>query len=182
MLRLIAVRHGQSEFNLRGLCNDDPRRSVNLTERGRQQAAAAAVDIALSRAEVVFTSPLPRAVQTAAIVARRLGLATRQDDRLADIRSGCDGRPVAEYLEAIAHDPVDARLPGGESLRDYHARVAGFLDAVRDAAWSTIVVVAHEETLRIIHACAHRLPLADVVGMPFANGCPYTFQFDRLKR
>ena len=41
-MKIILIRHGESEGNVAHLINDDPSRPVNLTERGRAQAEAAA--------------------------------------------------------------------------------------------------------------------------------------------
>jgi probable phosphoglycerate mutase len=96
------------------------------------------------------------------------------EDRLGDIRSGFEGRPVADYLAAIAHDPVDARA-GGESLRDYARRVGGFIEELQRSSTQTALLVAHEETLRVIEAWCHGLGLAAVAGKAFENCRPYLF-------
>lgn len=172
-MRLIALRHGQSGYNLLGLCNDDPSRHVDLTELGIQQAQQAAGALAGEPIEHIFCSPLLRAHRTADIVGQELGLDPAIDRRLADIRSGFDGRPVTEYFAAIAHDPVDARPAGGESLRDYGQRVGGFLDWLTDQALDCVLLVAHEETLRICQARCEGLPLDAVVGRVFENCVPF---------
>lgn len=41
-MKIILVRHGEAESNVAHIINDDPRRIVNLTERGRAQAEEAA--------------------------------------------------------------------------------------------------------------------------------------------
>jgi probable phosphoglycerate mutase len=203
-MRIIGLRHGQSEFNLLGLCNDDPAREVDLTALGREQAAQAgellaggsprAVDRsnrppllrarraaaqedpgALGPIDAIFCSPLLRAHQTALIVADRLGLPLQVEPRLSDIRSGFDGRPVTDYLAAIAHDPVDVRA-GGESLRDYARRVGGFLDELACTPAETVLLVAHEETLRVIEARCLGLELAAVAGKAYENCRPYCFK------
>jgi probable phosphoglycerate mutase len=173
-VRLIALRHGQSRYNLLGLCNDDPAVPVDLTELGRSQAHAAATALAGEAIGAIFCSPLPRARQTAEIVAGTLRIDVTEESRLADIRSGFEGRPVADYLAAIAHDPVDASA-GGESLRDYAGRVGGFLDELAGKPFETVLLVAHEETLRVIQARCEGLPLAQVAGRPFGNCRPYRF-------
>lgn len=174
-MRIIGLRHGQSQYNVAGLCNDDDRRAVDLTPQGTGQAEAAAAalrDAALAQA---YCSPLLRARRTAAIVAGALGLDVTIEPRLADIRSGFDGRPVADYLQAIAADPVDMRVNGGESLRDYRLRVDGFLDELLQRGVDDLLLVAHEETLRMLDARSHGLPLAGVVGKAFAHCVPYEF-------
>lgn len=181
-MRVVGLRHGQSEYNLLGLCNDDPARRVELTAQGVDQAQRAGGRLLDQGVERIFASPLRRAERTAGIVARTLGLSVTLEPRLADIRSGCEGRPVAEYLRAIAADPVDARVNGGESLRDYQRRVDGFLDWLDAQSWGCVLLVAHEETLRILDARYHGWLLGAVVGRAFANCEPYVFQSDNGKR
>jgi probable phosphoglycerate mutase len=175
-MQLIALRHGQSQYNALGLCNDDPSIPVGLTEAGEAQADAAVELLVTESIDAVFASPLPRAHQTADRVAGKLGITVALDTRLGDIRSGFEGRPVVEYLAAIAHDPVDARV-GGESLREYAGRVGGFLGWLAPQPLETVLIVAHEETLRVIKAHCEDLPLVEVEGQPFDNCRPYRFFF-----
>ncbi|MCU0767292.1 MAG: histidine phosphatase family protein [Gammaproteobacteria bacterium] len=174
-MRVWAVRHGESEYNLLRLCNDDPAQPVHLTARGRAQAAAAAERLAVSPVDAVYASPLPRARETAAIIAARIGAAVTVDARLADIRSGCEGRPVAEYQAAIAHDPLHARPNGSESLLDHRDRVAGFLAWLKEQSHAGVILVCHEETLRVLRSEAEDIPPADAVDLAFANGEIYAF-------
>lgn len=174
-MRVLAVRHGQSEYNLEGLCNSDPGRPVHLTALGRDQARLAAERLLAEGVEQIYCSALPRARETADLIAARLGLPVRVDARLNDIRSGCEDRPVQAYFAAIADDPIGTRLPGGESLLDYAHRVGGFLDEVAQEPSACILLVAHEETLRIVQAWAQGLSLEQVVGRPYANADVYAF-------
>ena len=41
-MKVYALRHGQSQYNLLGLCNDDPKTDVHLNDTGKLQAQAAA--------------------------------------------------------------------------------------------------------------------------------------------
>jgi broad specificity phosphatase PhoE len=175
-MRFVGLRHGQSTYNLQQLCNDDPLRDVPLTGVGIAQAEAALPRLRHYALSAVYCSPLPRAVQTARIVNQGLRLPLRILDGLADIRSGCDGLPVADYLAAIAHDPLHARVGDGESLLDHFQRVSACLDrlAAQGADWP--LLVAHEETLRVFKAWAEGLSLEQVVGLPFDNALPYAFE------
>lgn len=177
-MRLITLRHGQSGYNLRGLCNDDPAGNVDLTDVGIAQARQAADALTGEPIERIFCSPLLRARRTADIVGERVGQLPVTDERLADIRSGFDGRPVDEYFAAIAADPVNTRPQGGESLRDYFHRVDGFLDWLAGQPWQCVLLVAHEETLRMCRAHCEGLPLEAVVGRHFDNGVPYAWSLD----
>jgi probable phosphoglycerate mutase len=174
-MRVHAVRHGQSEYNLLRLCNDDPARPVPLTALGRAQAADAGALLAGRGIEIFYSSPLPRARETAAIVGERIGSSVITDARLADIRSGCEGRPVTEYQAMIAHDPLHARPNGGESLLDYRARIVAFLDWLAAQPHAAVVLVAHEETLRVFKGVAEGLPPAATIDLAFGNCEVYSF-------
>ncbi len=151
-MNLYAMRHGRTNYNELELCNDDPNVDVHLNDIGLQQARAAAErlrDVALDR---IIASPLPRTRQTAGVVNQYHGLPIEVHPNIADIRSGFDGLPVEAYFDAIAHDPLHARVNGGESLLDHKQRVLGFVDWLAEQPQENILVVAHEETLRVFVA------------------------------
>jgi alpha-ribazole phosphatase len=168
-MRLLCLRHGQSEYNILGLCNDDPGRPVPLTARGRAQAGAAAAALAGEPLERVFCSELPRARETAAIIARPHQLAVQPHPALNDIRTGCDGRPVAEYFRALGGNRLTDRVGSGETLLDHQARVLGFLDWLQPQPLTTVLVVAHEETLRVFAVWQRQLPPPALEGLAFGN-------------
>jgi probable phosphoglycerate mutase len=152
-MNVYVMRHGHTSYNALGLCNDDPNTDVHLSETGIQQAQAAAEqlrDVSLDR---IIVSPLPRTRQTAEIINRYHHAPIEVHPALADIRSGFDGRAVGEYFAAIAHDPLNARVNGGESLLDHKQRVLGFIHWLQQQPQDTVLVVAHEETLRVFVAC-----------------------------
>ena len=70
MTRLLVVRHGQSEWNAIGRWQG--RADPPLTDEGRRQVADAAK--VLGTFDAVVASPLVRAVETAAVLADRLGI------------------------------------------------------------------------------------------------------------
>ena len=174
-MQYIGLRHGQSVFNLQHLCNDDPQRAVPLTALGERQAAQAAEQLRDQSLNSIYCSPLPRTVQTAEIINAELGLPLHIESGLADIRSGFDGRPVADYMAAIAHDPLHAQVNGGESLWEHFQRVTACLHALAERAEGPVLLVAHEETLRVCHAHTQGLSAQQVIGLPFANCVPYRF-------
>jgi len=166
---IYALRHGQTNYNLLGLCNDDPQRDVHLTDRGRTQAEAAAEQLKDTPIERIFTSRLPRTIQTAQVINRHHGVDIEPHPELDDIRSGFDGRPVEAYFAATGSDRLHLRVNGGESLLDYRQRVLGFLDGLRQQPLDSVLLVVHEETLRVLHAYFHRLSPAEMEGLSFGN-------------
>ena len=152
-MNVYVIRHGHTNYNDLGLCNDDPNADVHLDELGKQQAQAAAErlrDVTLDR---MIVSPLPRTRQTAEFINRYHEAPIDIHPDITDIRSGFDGRPVALYFSAIAHDPLHARVNGGESLLDHKQRVLRFIDWLQHQPQDNVLVVAHEETLRVFIAC-----------------------------
>ena len=149
------VRHGQSEWNVLRLTQGQtvhPR----LTALGREQAARAADQIAADVAAAgvgvdrIITSDLVRAVETAEIVAARLGVPVVVDPRLREQHLGSlEGRSYEETW-AIA-DELDwsdpyAPIAGGESLMDVYERMAAVLTDL-DASRTT-VLVSHGDAIR----------------------------------
>jgi len=176
-MRIHCMRHGQSEYNLLGLCNDDPGRNVRLTALGRLQAEAAARQLNAVRFDAIFCSELPRARETAEIVASGRGLSPSPNPLLNDIRSGCDGRPVAEYFALIAADRLHSRVGAGETLLEHKARVLQFLDWLLAQSLRQVLLVAHEETLRVFFAVAHGMSDAAMLDLSFANCEVFEIEF-----
>ena len=172
---LYCMRHGHSEYNLLGLCNDDPTRNVRLTELGRQQAQGAAEQLREVPLERIICSELPRTRETAEIVNRHHRLPVEVHAGLNDIRSGCDGHPVAEYFRAIAADRLHTRLGDGETLLEHKQRILRFLDGLREQAGRTVLVVAHEETLRVFAAFARGLSDAQMIDLEIGNCEVFSF-------
>ncbi|AKH38116.1 putative phosphoglycerate mutase [Nitrosomonas communis] len=71
---------------------------------------------------------------------------------LADIRSGFEGKLVFDHFVAIIYDPLRKRVNDSESLLDYKLRVLRFIDWLKGHKDKTLVVVAHEDTMRVFIA------------------------------
>jgi broad specificity phosphatase PhoE len=168
-MTLYFMRHGQTNYNVPGLCNDDPRDDVHLTELGRQQAAHAADQLRQIPLRRVYVSELPRTQQTATIVNQFHNVPMVIDVALNDIRTGYNGRPVREYQAVIAHDPWHARVNGGETLREHQQRVLGFIERLKSTPERPLLVVAHEETLRVIAAHFRGIDDTALLTLSFRN-------------
>ncbi len=164
------MRHGQTNYNLQGLCNDDPRRDVHLSETGRTQAQQTAEALRDTPLEQILVSPLPRTRQTAEIVNQYHRVPVRICPELNDIRSGFDGRPVAAYFAAIGTDPLHIRPPGGESRLEHYQRITRLLLDLQQQKVDNFLIVAHEETLRAAHVWFHRLAPQQLLAVDFHNG------------
>lgn len=147
-MKIWLVRHGESEGNVRHEINDDPARVVNLTERGRQQAEAAAHRLRDIHFTHAYVSQFARTQQTAEIILRPHGLTARVDARLNERKSGMDGRHVDEFNDYVREDYLHIIPPGGESFMQQMARVRDFLDEVAAChPQGVVLAVSHENPI-----------------------------------
>lgn len=158
--RLLVLRHGQTSHNASGIWQGQT--DTDLSEVGREQAAVAAHALAGQGIDVIVTSDLRRAADTATTVAAELGLPVRTDARFREINVGeWAGRTVAEVAAEFPQDMErmrtgeDFRRGGtGESLADVAARVRPAAQEVLDTlpAGGTALVVAHGVSGRAVAA------------------------------
>lgn len=156
-LRLWLVRHGETEGQ--SSIRYHGRNDVPLSDHGRAQVLALAPHLEGVRPVAVWHSPLQRAAESAAILARACGFPPallRVEPRLAEIDFGqCEGMTADEIAAAFPgfwqrhrQGLVDA-FPGGEARAAFAARVvAAFDDLLAAHPRGDLLVVAHRGTLR----------------------------------
>lgn len=152
-MRVVFVRHGESQANVADFVNDDPRRPVGLTERGCAQARDAAQSLRSTPFTDAFASEFPRARQTAGIILEYQQCPLRVDARLNERRSGMDGLPTCTFNDLVRPDPVHIRPPLGENFLEQTERLRSFLQALESLPANAIVLaVSHEYPLRSVLA------------------------------
>lgn len=159
--RLVLIRHGEAVCNVSGVCGG-PIGCRGLTELGRRQVEALRDRLVatgeLAGADAFYASVLPRAIETAGLVApglRRAGPGGWLDPPplvidcgLCELHPGeADGLTWPEFGERFPPidwdaDPGRPIAPGGESWTGFVARVAGALDRLVAAHPDQLVVAA----------------------------------------
>lgn len=151
MTTLYLLRHGQSEANAAGVfCGQRTDASLSVGGRAEVEAQAAVLDrLGLT---ALYTSPLDRAAQTAAIVGEHTGLAVSRVDELLEVDIGeLDGRPAgagawAEY-DAVRkrweQGESTAAFPAGESLDDIRSRLSRLFERNVDGQPGPVMLVGH---------------------------------------
>jgi probable phosphoglycerate mutase len=142
-LILYSVRHGESDYNVQGRLQGQSNLPA-LSPLGRRQSEAAATALAGRPIEAVYASPLRRALQTAEIIARALGLEVRTDPRLMEIHVGVFQDQLRSDLETTQGEALrlwqsgdpDFVIPGGESRRQLARRGHEAFEAI----WHALVV------------------------------------------
>jgi broad specificity phosphatase PhoE len=154
------VRHGQTNWNTLGWVQGQTDGS-RLTRNGRRQIRRAAALLEHQGIECVYSSDLRRAVETAEIVAARVGCEIRVDQLLRERSFGSAEGSLSTSLPFESTGirkgrVVDARasFDGGESLLDVHHRCAQFLSRLSDRPpRGDVAVVAHGGSIRMLRAC-----------------------------
>ena len=153
-MRLVLVRHGDAHAGFAGVISGE-RGCKGLTDLGRRQAQALCehlTDTGRVRADVLLASTLPRAIETAQLIAPGLGLAddfARSCD-LCEVHTGeADGLEWSEYATRYGSFDMQAEpdrvfAPEGESWNSFHVRVASMLDRISsEYEGKTVVAVCH---------------------------------------
>jgi broad specificity phosphatase PhoE len=147
-MKIILIRHGESEANVAHRINDDPARAVNLTERGRAQAEAASDELRAVSFTHAYASEFPRAQQTAKILLRHHACPLHIDARINERKTGMDGLPVETFHDLMRTDPLHVKPENGESFLEQMERLRSFMDeiAVRHPD-GIIMAVSHENPI-----------------------------------
>jgi len=167
----LLLRHGQTPMSVQKRYAG--RSDVPLTDAGVQQAAAAAKRLASAGLDVIVTSPLLRAVQTAQEVATVAGAAVVTDDGFRETDFGAwEGltftevreRWPAEFTGWLA-DP-EVAPPGGESFADVSTRVTAALHRVlADREGQRVLIVSHVTPIKTLVTAALLAPPAAMYRM-----------------
>jgi broad specificity phosphatase PhoE len=148
--RLYLVRHGRTAGNGVRYVGwaDEPLDAV-----GREQARALADELAAEPVDVVYSSPLRRALDTARPLAERHRAPLRVRDELKEVHYGVyQDVPKGETKLRLKRFYRDRRMPGGESLRDVFNRVHRVCAEIQSElhAGRRVAVVAHFWSLRML--------------------------------
>jgi probable phosphoglycerate mutase len=165
--RLFLVRHGRTAWNEGGryLGGSD----IDLDDAGVAQTERLAGWAAASNLDAIVSSPAWRARHTASIVASRVGLDARVDERLRELDFGAaEGRTLAELraeapdvVDRFVRDPIDHHLPGGEHPRAALERMHAAIRELQTQPAERVLVVTHGTVLRLL--------LCDCLGISLAR-------------
>jgi broad specificity phosphatase PhoE len=154
---LLLIRHAESSWNASGRWqgHGDP----PLSDRGRAQANALARELSRETIDVLVSSDLRRAAQTAAILGRARGLQPEWNPRLRELDIGdWEGltrdqieRTAGNVLRRFEAGDLDVRPGGGENLREIEERAFSAVTELVDAhPGRRLAVVTHLGVIRAL--------------------------------
>jgi len=164
---VLLVRHGQTPTTGKLLPGRAP--GLHLSDAGRAQAEVAAERLSvLPKVDAVYASPLERARETAAPIARALGRKVIVDKGLLECDFGdWTGAELSKLMKlpewtTVQRSPSTFRFPSGESFTEMQTRMVSTLDRlVERHRGRTIVCVSHADPIKaaVAHAMGTHLDL-----------------------
>lgn len=148
-MKLYVARHGQTVWNAQNkVCGVT---DVDLTEKGIEQAEQLAETVP-DDIDMIITSPLKRAVETAKIVAAKKKVPLYKEELLIEqnygIYEGVD-RKNPQFLNNKRNFAY--RYPGGESMMQVACRIYRFLERIKEEyPEKNILLISHGGVCRII--------------------------------
>jgi broad specificity phosphatase PhoE len=167
MRKLLLVRHAETILNAQGRLIG--RLDIPLSRRGKKQAAILAKKLRDEHPELLFSSPLKRAKQTAALIEKFCALKATFLEEFREINFGCwEGKTflqIEKEYPQIFHkwleNPEGIDIPAGEPWSCFKNRVWEGFNRIIQTKAECIVIVSHGGPLKLI--------LARFLGYPKVN-------------
>jgi 2,3-bisphosphoglycerate-dependent phosphoglycerate mutase len=158
-MELIIVRHA---LPLRVEKESGPA-DPELSAEGLLQAEALGTYLSHESVDAIYSSPLVRARQTAAPLARRLSITIREEDGIAEWDRNSNEYIPMEEMRATNHPKWQAMMRGewvsDENQEEFYARVRHSFDSIIEAHQSDRVVV-------VCHGGVINYYISHILGMP----------------
>lgn len=189
--KLILIRHGQSEWNLKNLFTGW--RDPELTELGIGEANKAAESLTKENiiADHIFTSTLKRAQKTAQLIVdhQKIQPKTTVSEALNERDYGdLSGLNKDEAKEKWGEEQIkiwrrsyDIAPPNGESLRDTAARVLPYyIHHIQPQVLrgQTVIVAAHGNSLRALIMALEGLTAEEITQVEIGTAIPIVYELD----
>lgn len=166
MTLFYVIRHGETDYNRNGRYQGQS--DIPLNEEGLRQTVLLANRMAAVPLDIIYSSPLMRAQETARAMAG--GRTVALDPRLQEIDVGrCQGltnpeiaRQMPDFWAQMQKEPDRTPFPGGENAYDLQKRSVEAMWAIRERyPTGRVAVVTHGGVLKVI--------VADVMGLPLTE-------------
>ena len=183
MRLFVFARHGESTLNLERRVNGDPTKEVDLTERGRYEAAQLGQQLQGLRLDACMHTRFARTKQTAELALTGREVPCVVEPLLDDIDIGdLEGSTIEDYRAWKHGHPRSEAFPGGESLDDAARRYADAFRRLLASPHRTVLIVTHEIPIRYALNGAAGSDSLDGPAHELRNATPFLFDEDGLQR
>jgi isoleucyl-tRNA synthetase len=165
------MRHGQAENNVASILNGDSSKKFKLTQKGREQVRENAEQFKI-KPDLIFSSPLERAYETATIAAEVLDYPKEKiviEDRLREMHFGqLEGAHQKEYYEMFQDDReyFKDEPKGIENHFSIRQRVSQFVeDLEKKYEGKKIMLVSHAAPIWMLASMGQGFDIEKTVAM-----------------
>ena len=156
MIKIILVRHGETEWNVAEIFRG--RIDIELNETGIRQAELLAEYLSKIKLDAIYSSPLKRALKTAEIIASNHKLDVAIATGLIDFNfgkwQGLSHQEVKDKYKELytvwTNHPDRVKMVDGESLDDVRKRAIGVVTDVIAKYEGTVVLVSHRVVNKVL--------------------------------
>jgi broad specificity phosphatase PhoE len=169
--KIYFTRHGETEDNVISRLSTKPP-GPSLTALGRNQAVELRKEIIDLKISKIYSSPLTRAIETADIINKDLGVEIVKDSRISELlvgdREGRTDPVVFEEMDTVWKEwSLNNNLsviagPNGETAEQVLSRCRSFInDLIHNSNKKNILVIAHGGVLQLLlgHLCENLEPI-----------------------
>jgi len=175
-MKVVFLRHGESEYNVKGLVNTDPKKKIHLTLKGRRQAGEIREKLEGIEFDIVLVSEFLRAKETAMIVNEYSQVPMFVDKRLNEVSLGYEGKKDENFLTDAGADLFNFKGNGKESWHDLRKRIGEFLEDLKKENYENVLIVSHQWPIRVVNGVINNLSDEEAYAVPFGN-CDF-FEFE----
>ena len=157
MARLLLIRHAPTPETGKKLTGRLP--NISLGEAGEEIAHSTAECLADVKIKAIYTSPITRTAETAAIIARPHRLDPIEVDGVQEVDFGTwQGRNLSDLRKLklwgqVITTPSQARFPGGESFPEMQTRAVTACNEIASRhRKQTVAIVSHSDVIKAILA------------------------------
>ena len=159
-MRILLVRHGQTDLNIttdQSVRKMQGQSNLDLNQTGIEQAYICKELLKNEHIDLIISSPLIRAVHTAAIINEERRIPMILDDALKEMNLGeIEGKEVKDEYWDLDYDYQSI---GGENIPDFMKRIYTFLDRIiRQYPNYTILITAHGGVSRAMKCYFEGIP------------------------
>ncbi|HUD02754.1 MAG TPA: class I tRNA ligase family protein [Candidatus Paceibacterota bacterium] len=176
--RYFVMRHGQARSNVEERLDSGGDLENHLTDYGREGVRASARTIqSKSEIDIIVTSPVPRAKETAALLQKEFNLpdsAVMVDERLRERAMGVfDGKLITEWVNFYMslRDQFERAPEGAETFTEVKKRVAEFLFEIESRYTNKrVLIVTHGDPAWTLFETAMATPYKTLVNLDTKRG------------
>ncbi len=174
-ITVIAIRHGESQHNIAGVVNGDPKKDFHLTPKGQLQAKEVAQKLRHKKIVAIISSEMPRTRESAAYLSDLNKIPVQVDKRLNDINAGgLEGVPILEFRKTTQNTKIS--VEGSETNTEMGKRIKSFLEELIGCyAGQVVAIVSSEIVLHALRQVSQGLPCDEDSGEHVQNGVAYEF-------